>query len=86
MYRLKLLADVQVYGIIASQLVLTAMVAGVILALPSVRSFVMSSLAFQATFAVLPLIGERHRLCHLAETSPLSRQLHILGLSSLLLH
>jgi uncharacterized membrane protein len=48
----------QVYGIIASQLVLTAIVAGTILASPPVRSFVTSSIAFQVTFALLPLVGK----------------------------
>eukprot|EP00884_Botryococcus_braunii_P000946 jgi/Botrbrau1/10852/Bobra.0025s0030.1 len=47
----------KVYGIIASQLVLTAIVAGTILASPPVRSFVTSNAIFQITFALLPLVG-----------------------------
>lgn len=48
---------VQVYGIISAQLVLTAIVAATILAVPPVRGFVTTSLWFQITCAVLPLVG-----------------------------
>jgi FtsH-binding integral membrane protein len=47
----------QVYGIMSAQLVLTATVAGVILAVPPVRGFVTTSVAFQITCGILPLIG-----------------------------
>ena len=47
----------QVYGIISAQLVLTAIVSGTILAVPPVRGFVTTSLWFQITCAVLPLVG-----------------------------
>lgn len=50
----------QVYGIISAQLVLTAVVAGTILAVPPVRTFVTTSLWFQLTCAILPLVGERN--------------------------
>jgi FtsH-binding integral membrane protein len=46
-----------VYGIISAQLVLTALVAGTILAVEPVRNFVTHSLAFQLTCAILPLVG-----------------------------
>lgn len=46
------------YGIVSAQLILTAFVAGIIYAVPPVRSFVTTSLAFQLTFAILPLVGE----------------------------
>ena len=45
------------YGIISAQLVLTALVAAIILAVEPVRNFVTHSLAFQLTFAFLPLVG-----------------------------
>lgn len=48
----------KVYGIVSLQLILTAIVAGIIYAVPPVRGFVTSSLAFQLTFAILPLVGE----------------------------
>ena len=48
----------KVYGIVSLQLILTAIVAGIIYAVPSVRGFVTSSLAFQLTFAILPLVGK----------------------------
>ena len=51
----------QVYGIVSCQLVLTAIVAAIIYAVPPVRGFVTTSLAFQLTFAILPLIGELQR-------------------------
>ena len=67
----------QVYGIISAQLVLTAIVAGTILAVPPVRGFVTTSLWFQITCAILPLVGmlkspdlavyqqpKKFRLCH----------------------
>ncbi|KAK9917256.1 hypothetical protein WJX75_002426 [Coccomyxa subellipsoidea] len=47
----------KVYGIISAQLVLTAIVSGTILAVPPVRGFVTTSLWFQITCAVLPLVG-----------------------------
>ena len=46
------------YGIVSAQLILTAVVAGIIYAVPPVRGFVTTSLAFQLTFAILPLVGE----------------------------
>ena len=48
----------QVYGIVSAQLILTAIVAGIIYAVPPVRGFVTTSLAFQLTFAILPLVGK----------------------------
>ena len=51
----------QVYGIVSCQLILTAIVAAIIYAVPPVRGFVTTSLAFQLTFAILPLIGELRR-------------------------
>ena len=48
----------QVYGIVSCQLILTAIVAAIIYGVPPVRGFVTTSLAFQLTFAILPLIGE----------------------------
>lgn len=48
----------KVYGIIATQLILTAIVALAIYVLPPVQNFVLGSPAFQITFAVLPLIGK----------------------------
>ena len=48
----------KVYGIIATQLTLTAVVALAIYAVPPVQNFVLGSPAFQITFALLPLIGE----------------------------
>ena len=51
----------QVYGIVSCQLVLTAIVAAIIYTVPPVRGFVITSLAFQLTFAILPLIGELQR-------------------------
>ena len=48
----------KVYGIVSLQLILTAIVAGIIYAVPPVRGFVTSSLAFQLTFAILPLVGK----------------------------
>ena len=47
----------QVYGIISAQLVLTAAVASLILFVQPVHNFVTASLAFQLTFAFLPLLG-----------------------------
>ncbi|CAL5229149.1 g12423 [Coccomyxa viridis] len=47
----------KVYGIVSAQLILTAIVAGIIYAVPPVRGFVTTSLAFQLTFAILPLVG-----------------------------
>lgn len=48
----------KVYGIIACQLLLTAIVAGIIYTVQPVQNFVLGSVAFQITFAVLPLIGK----------------------------
>lgn len=48
----------KVYGIIACQLLLTAIVAAIIYTVQPVQNFVLGSVAFQITFAVLPLIGE----------------------------
>ena len=48
----------KVYGIIAFQLLLTAVVAAIIYTVQPVQNFVLGSVAFQITFAVLPLIGE----------------------------
>ena len=53
----------QVYGIVSALLILTALVAGIIYAVPPVRGFVTTSLAFQLTFAILPLVGERLAFC-----------------------
>lgn len=50
---------VQVYGIISAQLVLTAVVAATILAVPPVRGFVTTSVWFQITCGLAPLIGAR---------------------------
>ena len=47
----------KVYGIIACQLLLTAAVAAVIYLIQPVQNFVLGSMAFQITFAVLPLLG-----------------------------
>lgn len=55
---LSLSCRAQVYGIISAQLVLTAVVAGTVLAVPPVRTFVTTSLWFQLTCAILPLVGE----------------------------
>ena len=52
----------KVYGIVSLQLILTAIVAGIIYAVPPVRGFVTASLAFQLTFAILPLVGDTLRL------------------------
>ncbi len=52
----------QVYGIISAQLVLTAIVAATILVVPPVRGFVTTSLWFQITCAVLPLVGKMFSL------------------------
>ncbi len=48
----------KVYGIIASQVVLTAVVAAVIYMNAPIQNFVLNSPAFQLTFAILPLLGK----------------------------
>lgn len=63
----------KVYGIVSLQLILTAIVAGIIYAVPPVRGFVTSSLAFQLTFAILPLVGK---------ILPLSRQFDALSIAA----
>ena len=65
-------ACVQVYGIVSAQLILTAIVAGIIYAVPPVRGFVTTSLAFQLTFAILPLAGELLWHAHAAQPSVVS--------------
>ncbi|KAK9835412.1 hypothetical protein WJX81_007898 [Elliptochloris bilobata] len=47
----------KVYGIMSAQLFLTALVAAVIMFNEPVQRFVMGSMAFQITCAVLPLVG-----------------------------
>ncbi len=53
------------YGIVSAQLILTAIVAGIIYAVPPVRGFVTTSLAFQLTFAILPLVGKAREASYL---------------------
>lgn len=47
----------KVYGIIACQVLLTAAVAATIYMVRPVQDFVLGSVAFQVTFAILPLVG-----------------------------
>ena len=49
----------KVYGIVATQLLLTAIVGAIIYTVQPVQNFVLGSPAFQITFAILPLVGER---------------------------
>ena len=49
----------KVYGIVATQLLLTALVGAIIYTVQPVQNFVLGSPAFQITFAILPLVGER---------------------------
>lgn len=57
----------KVYGIIGFQLLLTAAVCLVIYSVQPVQNFILNSIAFQITFAILPLIGKFQalRLCTL---------------------
>jgi FtsH-binding integral membrane protein len=47
-----------VYGIIAAQLVLTAIVAAIIVVNDDIRNFAHGSLPFQIIFALAPFVGE----------------------------
>lgn len=48
----------KVYGIISSQLLLTAAVVAAIYTVQPIQNFVLGSMAFQITSAILPFLGE----------------------------